>query len=331
MANKIQHTENELLISRFLNNLASDEEKKKVKDLLLTDDQFKEQFIDFQQRSNEINATLFYDSIDEEKALKEIYSKANIKEEGSAKVRHMKPAYTLLKIAAVLIVGVFIAFLVKNREQAVLLCSRESVLTDNLMPDSSRISLNKLSTLQYTNKFGNKNRTLSLSGEAHFSVKKNPQMPFIVDCGDLFVEVTGTSFTVNNYPDREQIKVFVSSGRVKVYNNEQAQVTLNPGEIATYDKKEKTLIKSYVGIESNINSWMTQSLIFNDTPLQQVIADINNYYNVNIKLDVTDMSKCRLSASFEKASLDAVLEMICLSFGLELVEGETITLKGDGC
>ncbi len=330
MAKNIQHTENELLISRFLSHQASDDEIKKVKDLLLTDDQFKEQFIDLQQKSNAIDATLFYDSIDEEMALKQIYSKVNIKEKATAKVRKMNPVYTFAKIASMLIIGVLIAFWVTNRKQEILLSATESVLTDTLMPDGSQISLNKLSTLQYTNKFGTKDRLLSLSGEAYFSVKKNPQMPFIVDCGDLFVEVTGTSFSINNYPSSDEIKVFVSSGRVKVYND-NSLVKLNPGDMATYDKKGKTLIKSYVGIESNNISWMTQSLIFNDTPLQQVINDINKYYNVNIQLDVTDMSKCRLSAKFEKASLDSILEMICLSFGLELIKDETITLKGDGC
>ncbi len=331
MANNIQHTQNELLISRFLSNQASEEEKKRVKDLLLSNNEFKELFLKWQQKVISIDATFFYDSIDEEKALKNIYERAHINKKVNTKVRKLKTIPTFLKIASIFIIGLLITFLIKNREKEVLLCSTENILINKAMPDSSFITLNKLTTLQYTNKFGIKNRTLKLSGEAYFSVKKNPKIPFIVDCNGLFVEVTGTKFSINNYPESEQIKVFVNSGKVKVYNHENAKATLNPGEMVTYNKLEKTLIKTYIGTETNINSWMTQSLSFNDCPLQQVVEDINSYYNVDIKLEVKDMSKCRLTANFEKASLDSVLEMICLSFGLERIEEETIILKGDGC
>lgn len=331
MSGNTQHTENELLISHFLSSQASEAEKKKVINLLQTNNEFKELFLSMQEGVKAVDALLFYDSIDEEKAFKQIYSKAAIKEKATVKLKQIKPLNTFLKIASIIIIGVVIIFLVQNRPQPIILSSAESILPEKLMPDSSIIALNKNSTLQYSNKYGIKNRTLKLSGEAFFSVRKNTQLPFIVDCNGFFVEVTGTSFTISNRINSKQINVYVSSGQVKVYDNEGKLEILNPGDMVSYNRTKKTLNKSRIGTSSNINSWLTQTLTFDDCPLQQVIDDINNYYKVDIQLDVKDMQNCRLSANFKKASLESVLEMICLSFGLELINNGSLILKGDGC
>jgi transmembrane sensor len=331
MPSNTQYTENELLISRFICDQTTEAENEKVKDLLLSDNKFKELFLSMQQKVKAVDAFLFYDSIDEEKALKEIHLKAGIKERVSIKIKKLNPLHTFLKIACIIIVGAFIAFLIKDKNQEILLCSKESVIHENLMPDSSKITLNKNTSLQYSNKFGIKNRTLKLNGEAYFSVKKNTQLPFIVDCDGLFVEVTGTSFSINNYTRNKIIKVYVTSGQVKVYNNEGNREILNPGEMVAYNRNEKTLNKARIETNSNINSWFTQTLSFEDCPLQQVIDNINHYYNVDIQLNVTNIQNCRLSANFEKASLESVLKIICLSFGLELVDDGTLYLTGDGC
>jgi len=331
MSGNTKHTENELLISRFLSNHASEAEKQQVINLLQTDEEFKEVFLSMQQTAKAVDSILFYESIDEEKALKQIYSKANIKEKATLKLKPTIQLSRVLKIAGIIILGVFITFLVQDRPKPILLSSTNNILPENLMPDSSVIALNKNSTLQYSNKYGIKNRTIKLNGEAFFSVKKNIQLPFIVDCSGFFVEVTGTSFTISNYINSKKINVYVSSGRVKVYNKEGVLEILNPGDIISYNRINKTLNKSHIENNSNINSWLTQKLTFDDCPLQQVINDINNYYKVQIQLDVKNIQNCRLSANFENASLESVLEIICLSFGLEITNNESLTLKGDGC
>ncbi|WP_320018297.1 FecR domain-containing protein [Labilibaculum manganireducens] len=331
MSGNTKHTENELLISRFLSNHASEAERQKVINLLQTDDQFKEVFLGMQQTVKTVDALLFYESIDEEKALKQIYSKANIKEENTVKPKPAMQLRRVLKIAGIIVLGAIITFLIQDKPKQILLSSTNSILSEKLMPDSSIVTLNKNSSLQYSNKYGIKNRTVQLNGEAFFSVKKNTHLPFIVDCSGLFVEVTGTSFSVSNYINSKQINVYVTSGQVKVYDKKGKLDILNPGDMIVYSKTNKTLHKSHAEKNSNINSWLTQTLAFDDCPLQQVINDINNHYKVHIQLDVKNIKNCRLSANFEKSSLESVLKIICLSFNLELINNGTLTLKGDGC
>ncbi|WP_461634191.1 FecR family protein [Labilibaculum euxinus] len=331
MSGNTKHTENELLISRFLSNHASEAEKQKVINLLQTDDQFKEVFLDMQQTVKTVDALLFYESIDEEKALKQIYSKANIKEENTVKPKSAIQLRRVLKIAGIIILGAILTFLIQDKPKQILLSSTNSILSEKLMPDSSIVTLNKNSSLQYSNKYGIKNRTVKLNGEAFFFVRKNTRLPFIVDCSGLFVEVTGTSFSISNCMNSKQINVYVTSGQVKVYDKKGKLEILNPGDMIVYNKTNKTLNKPHAEKNSNINSWLTQTLAFDDCPLQQVINDINNHYKVHIQLDVKNIENCRLSANFEKSSLESVLKIICLSFNLELINDGTLTLKGDGC
>ena len=332
MSSKIKYTENELLIIRFFSDKASEVEKKQVINLLQTDNNFKKLYLSMQKTVNAVDALMFYDSIDEEEALNKIYLKAEIKEIFTDKKKQLKPFNIFLKIASVIILGVVTYVLFQNRTQQVILSATETKLLQQILPDSSIVDLNINSSVQYSNKYGSRNRMLKLSGEAFFSVKKNKKLPFIVDCNGLYIEVTGTTFSIRNNLISECVKVYVNSGQVKIYNKEGENIILDSGEIALYNKTEKTLNKSRNGIGYNTNAWLNQKLNFDDCPLQQVINDINNYYKVNIQLNVNDLRNCRLSANFENASLESVLEIICLSFGLEIInKEEMIILKGDGC
>ena len=68
--------------------------------------------------------------------------------------------------------------------------------TKIVLPDSSTVWLNANARLVYPRSFEDVNRKVSISGEAFFQVRKDKNHPFIVDIGELQVEVLGTSFNV---------------------------------------------------------------------------------------------------------------------------------------
>ncbi|MEY4003634.1 MAG: hypothetical protein RIT07_1676, partial [Bacteroidota bacterium] len=83
------------------------------------------------------------------------------------------------------------------------------------MPDGSEVTLNSNSRLSYDAEFSNHNRHITLSGQAHFEVKKNELLPFVVQSSHVNVTVLGTGFTVADYPS-ETPSVEVAHGRVQV-------------------------------------------------------------------------------------------------------------------
>ena len=81
------------------------------------------------------------------------------------------------------------------------------------------------------------------------------------------------------------------------------------------EKKEIDILK-----EENPNnlSWKTKQLRFNDTPLEKVIRDLNEYYQVEI-INKVDSPDSRLTATFNDLPLDEVLMVINQTLDIRLV------------
>src|SRR5882757_5500278 len=89
-----------------------------------------------------------------------------------------------------------------------------------LLPDSTQVWLNASSSLEFPDHFKPGKREVILSGEAYFDVKHADKSPFVIHTGKISTTVLGTAFNIKAYPDRENIIVSVSRGKVKVnYNN----------------------------------------------------------------------------------------------------------------
>ena len=106
------------------------------------------------------------------------------------------------------------------------------------LPDGSVVELNANSLLTITKHWSeNNNRTVWLTGEAFFKVKKIPstKCKFIVKTKDLKVEILGTSFNVNSRFD--QTEVFLEEGKVKLYLGNTKEY-MAPGEFIAFSKKK---------------------------------------------------------------------------------------------
>jgi transmembrane sensor len=78
--------------------------------------------------------------------------------------------------------------------------TRNGSKTNLLLPDGTTVWLNAGSSLTYDSLYGNKLREVTLSGEAYFDVVKNPNKPFIIHTGKIYIKVLGTIFDVKSYP-----------------------------------------------------------------------------------------------------------------------------------
>jgi len=117
--------------------------------------------------------------------------------------------YAAILIVAVLLgsVGYFIGF--KNESPKGLnqiVAADKQVLIDYLLPDSSVVTLNSNSKLQFPSHFEGDVRRVSIVGEAFFKVKPNPEKPFVINAGGTQVKVLGTSFNVRAYPKTETVE-----------------------------------------------------------------------------------------------------------------------------
>lgn len=157
------------------------------------------------------------------------------------------------------------------------------------LPDGTCVWLNADSRLSYDNKFGVDNRDIKLEGEGYFEVSKNKELPFHVTSDDIKVEVLGTKFNVRNYPEDTLIKVALMEGSVALLNP-QGKTTLKPGQIAHYDKKNKTTRVKTDGVK-NANAWINGHLYFDEENMETIARALERAFDVDITINGDTLKK----------------------------------------
>ncbi|MDH6058397.1 FecR family protein, partial [Umezakia ovalisporum] len=197
----------------------------------------------------------------------------------------------------------------------------------------SRVTLNRASRLRYAAEFGGETRLVALTGEAFFDVKRNELKPFVIEARGTEVRVLGTSFNVNAAtPD---VTVTVATGTVrfsgKTEKNRRPAVVLAKDETATFRAERDTILK---GNRANPNAlaYKTRVLLFENTPLSEVVEALNHTYGANLTL-ARALRTCPLTATFDNEPLDTVLGVLADTYRLSIERGPDgrIAIEGDGC
>jgi len=179
------------------------------------------------------------------------------------------------------------------------------------LPDGSRVTLNRYSTLSYPEKFKTGNREITLTGGAYFAVSKDADHPFIVQTGAVDVRVLGTEFNVEAYPRDELIKTTLFEGSVAFEAKEGENLILVPGESAVYDKVAKSVAKAQNSQSADEIAWQDGALIFSELPLKEVIRQLSNRFNVEIHIDSPELEQIRMTGRFiHGETLDNILKLL---------------------
>lgn len=157
------------------------------------------------------------------------------------------------------------------------------------LPDGSCVWLNADSKIYYDSKFGISNRNIELLGEGYFEVSKNKELPFHVISDDVKVEVLGTKFNVRNYPEDQLIKVALMEGSVAL-KNPLGETTLKPGQIACYNKKERSTQLKSVGVK-NANAWINGHLYFDEENMENIALALERAFDVDITIKDDTLKK----------------------------------------
>lgn len=218
--------------------------------------------------------------------------------------------------------------------------TNEGVATRVIMlPDSSTITLSPKSSVTYEMN-GNDRRVVHLEGEAFFSVTKNAQKPFFVFANGLITKVLGTRFKVSAYPNGEEVKVEVTSGRVRVYSTETGKddpesggLTLTPNQQAIYRKKDLQLTRMVVEKPKVlVTVEQLKTYTYTDTPISKIFEGLEDIYGIKVVYDQEKFKNCRLNMSLSDESLFEKLELIgkVVEARYNMIDGQVIFI-GEGC
>lgn len=182
------------------------------------------------------------------------------------------------------------------------------------LSDGTRVTLNANTVFSYPEKFSEKSREVSLRGEAFFDVAHNPEKPFKVATGNgMNIQVLGTVFNVKSYPEDQNVETTLVSGKVKVVEEQnQKTVVLAPSQRATYVKDADKLIVDNVQT-TKYTSWREGRLIYDETPIRQVISDLKRKYKVEISVESPGIMDYRYTGEFNNLDIEQILDLFEVS------------------
>jgi len=176
------------------------------------------------------------------------------------------------------------------------------------LPDSSLVWLNSGSSLKYNGHFNLKEREVILEGEGFFEVRRDASKKFRVRTGILDVVVYGTSFNIKNHADDHFQEITVSGGTVGVWNNGKEIRQLSRNDQALLDKTTNKITFQKEEAEM-VAAWKNNELVFDNTPIVDVIKYLERWYGVNITID--EAMKKKHSYTF-KVKTESFREMLLL-------------------
>ena len=178
------------------------------------------------------------------------------------------------------------------------------------LTDGTTITINSGSTLKYLSNYANKsNRKVFLKGEAFFDVAKNKKAPFTVNTTDMRIKVLGTRFNVSSYNNDKNASVVLEEGSVSIYKKSAKNgksIILKPGEQFVLEKDNFSIKQAIV--EKHI-AWKKRKLHFSNDRFEDIIKEMERYYNLKINLNSSDLNNNRFTGTFTSETIEEVLNV----------------------
>ena len=216
-----------------------------------------------------------------------------------------------------------------------------------LLDDGSVLELNRGASVSgvYTS---TERRVLLLSGEAHFTVAKNPLRPFIVSAAGVETRAVGTAFNVRLAATA--VEVLVTAGRVQVTPclapDARSSHTLAPPETVSLVSRGERVTISRASDRAQVTlppivpiavtaaeiartlAWQPRLLEFSSAPLAQVVAEFNRHNTLQLSLADPALASLPVIASFRSDNAEGFVRLLEATAGVRAERrGDTILLR----
>jgi ferric-dicitrate binding protein FerR (iron transport regulator) len=178
------------------------------------------------------------------------------------------------------------------------------------LPDGSVVVLNAGSRLVFPRSFTDSTRTVSLEGEAFFTVHQQRGQPFLVHTGKLTTRVLGTSFNIHAYAGRPAVTISLSTGKVQVTDSAAVLGLLLPGTTLEYNNQSGAVAMQQMAVP-DIALWQAGTLVFKQATLEEVAFTLQNRYGVSIGFEDAAVANARITTRFQRnTTLKEILNIL---------------------
>ena len=196
-----------------------------------------------------------------------------------------------------------------------------------LLSDNTKVYLNAGSSLRYPVRFSGDRREVILEGEGYFEVSRDTAKPFVVKTGSVNVQVLGTAFNVNAYPEEENVETTLVEGKVRVDGKNEQRI-LEPGTQLVYDKRRENMVVLKVDTEEYI-SWKDGYYYFKRETLGRIMDRLSRWYNLNVFYQNEELKSIEFGGRLKRYEditylLERMEETQDIKF---IIKGNTITVQ----
>ena len=175
-----------------------------------------------------------------------------------------------------------------------------------LLADGTQVLLD--SNTEMTISWHLRSRQVELkAGQALFEVSPMVYRPFLVDAGLAVVRVVGTRFNVRR--QEQDVQITVAEGRVAVRAAATGAVAaLEPGQQLRVHKGQEARL-GRVDVD-DVTAWQQSRLVFESTPLEDVIDTLQRYHRQPIRLMDPRLARLPVSGVFDSGHVDRLLALL---------------------
>lgn len=183
-----------------------------------------------------------------------------------------------------------------------------------LLPDGSHLYMNSGSRVTYPEKFEGKTRQIFVDGEIYADIAKDPDRPFVINSGDVSVDVLGTTFNMKSYSNAECVEVILLEGSVRFNVLEEShcnEMVMRPGNMLQYHRSTGTIDLDVFPKDKYNAFYKNRSIHFFNITLEDITADLERLFCTKIVILNEDIAKKKYFACFgNNESLDEILNAI---------------------
>ena len=169
------------------------------------------------------------------------------------------------------------------------------------LTDGTTVWLNSGTTLEYPAVFARGERRVKVTGEAMFDVKSDPQHPFVVETFACDVRVLGTKFNVEANEEKGIFSADLLRGKVQVCNrtDRSDRITMEPNQTVHLENGKLQLHAQENADKLRLTDGI---LCITGMTFEEVMAKFERCYDINVEILRDDLpqiefQRCKLRIS----------------------------------
>ncbi len=237
-------------------------------------------------------------------------------------------AFMRIAAAVIIIVGASFWMMYRNTPKQLAYATSFGEVKTITLPDNSEVTLNGNSSISWHDGWKkNATREVWITGEGYFKVthlntdtthvKANDR--FIVHCGDVNIEVLGTTFNVKARHGKTNVALI--TGKIRIDYTDAAAgnktVYLAPGDYVEYTAKQLMTTKK-LAKPAQVTTWTAKEISFSDATLKEIAETLQDNYGYSVSVTDTSLLALKIEGDISVDNVADLLDVVATTLNIKI-------------